>query len=102
MVERSGGLSLFLEAWDDDVTDGKDLIEGHDGDDTLTVTAEGFADAVVWNPGPEKCAKLPDMDPETFSLMSILPLQILSYRMSIGRGYDPDFPRNLSKTLTVD
>ncbi len=46
--------------------------------------------------------QLPDMDPETFSLMSILPLQILSYRMSVGRGYDPDFPRNLSKTLTVD
>jgi glucosamine--fructose-6-phosphate aminotransferase (isomerizing) len=45
---------------------------------------------------------LPDMNPETFSLMSILPLQILSYRMSIMRGYDPDFPRNLSKTLTVD
>jgi glucosamine--fructose-6-phosphate aminotransferase (isomerizing) len=46
--------------------------------------------------------QLPDMVPEIFSLMSILPLQILSYRMSVMRGYDPDFPRNLSKTLTVD
>ena len=46
--------------------------------------------------------QLPAMDPEIFSLMSVLPLQLLSYRMSIGRGYDPDFPRNLSKTLTVD
>ena len=42
------------------------------------------------------------MQPEIFSLMSILPLQLLSYRLSIGLGYDPDFPRNLSKTLTVD
>lgn len=35
-------------------------------------------------------------------LLSIIPLQLLSYYMSIARGYDPDFPRNLSKTLTVD
>ncbi len=31
-----------------------------------------------------------------------LPLQLLSYHMSVLRGFDPDFPRNLSKTLTVD
>ena len=34
--------------------------------------------------------------------LTILPLQLLSYHMSVLRGYDPDFPRNLSKTLTVD
>jgi len=31
-----------------------------------------------------------------------MPLQLLSYHMSVMRGFDPDFPRNLSKTLTVD
>ena len=46
--------------------------------------------------------RLPEANPEISSLLSVLPLQLLSYRMSIGRGYDPDFPRNLSKTLTVD
>jgi glucosamine--fructose-6-phosphate aminotransferase (isomerizing) len=35
-------------------------------------------------------------------ILAILPLQLLSYRLSLARGYDPDFPRNLSKTLTVD
>ena len=35
-------------------------------------------------------------------LLSVLPLQLLSYQLSLRRGYDPDFPRNLSKTLTVD
>ena len=45
---------------------------------------------------------LPDMSPELFSLMSVLPLQLLSYEVSLARGFDPDFPRNLSKTLTVD
>jgi glucosamine--fructose-6-phosphate aminotransferase (isomerizing) len=36
------------------------------------------------------------------ALLGVLPLQMLSYHMSVMRGYDPDFPRNLSKTLTVD
>jgi glucosamine--fructose-6-phosphate aminotransferase (isomerizing) len=35
-------------------------------------------------------------------LLATLPLQLLSYRLSVARGHDPDFPRNLSKTLTVD
>ncbi|GAP11630.1 glucosamine--fructose-6-phosphate aminotransferase [Bellilinea caldifistulae] len=45
---------------------------------------------------------LPEASPEISSLLSVLPLQLLAYHMSVGRGYDPDFPRNLSKTLTVD
>jgi glucosamine--fructose-6-phosphate aminotransferase (isomerizing) len=35
-------------------------------------------------------------------LLAVIPLQLLAYRCSVARGYDPDFPRNLSKTLTVD
>ena len=45
---------------------------------------------------------LPKASPEISSLLSVLPLQLLSYYMSVARGYDPDFPRNLSKTLTVN
>jgi len=45
---------------------------------------------------------LPAASPEVSSLLSVLPLQLLAYHMSVARGYDPDFPRNLSKTLTVD
>jgi glucosamine--fructose-6-phosphate aminotransferase (isomerizing) len=45
---------------------------------------------------------IPDADPVIYALLSVLPLQLLSYRLSLARGYDPDFPRNLSKTLTVD
>jgi glucosamine--fructose-6-phosphate aminotransferase (isomerizing) len=45
---------------------------------------------------------LPQSDPEWSALLSVLPLQLLSYHMSLRRGFDPDFPRNLSKTLTVD
>ncbi len=35
-------------------------------------------------------------------ILSIIPLQLLAYRLSVARGFDPDYPRNLSKTLTVD
>ncbi len=45
---------------------------------------------------------IPPASPEISSLLAVLPLQLLSYYMSVARGYDPDFPRNLSKTLTVD
>ncbi len=45
---------------------------------------------------------IPDSTPEIAPLLAVLPLQLLSYHISVLRGYDPDFPRNLSKTLTVD
>lgn len=51
---------------------------------------------------------LPDLDlpnelqPAVVALLSAIPMQLLSYHCSLARGFDPDFPRNLSKTLTVD
>ena len=45
---------------------------------------------------------IPRSDPEVNALLGVLPLQLLSYHVSVLRGFDPDFPRNLSKTLTVD
>jgi glucosamine--fructose-6-phosphate aminotransferase (isomerizing) len=45
---------------------------------------------------------LPQAGPLLNPLLATLPLQLLAYRLSLARGCDPDFPRNLSKTLTVD
>jgi glucosamine--fructose-6-phosphate aminotransferase (isomerizing) len=45
---------------------------------------------------------LPRSDASISPLLGVLPLQMLAYHMSVLRGFDPDFPRNLSKTLTVD
>ncbi len=45
---------------------------------------------------------IPAASPAVSSLLAVIPLQLLSYHMAVARGYDPDFPRNLSKTLTVD
>jgi glucose-6-phosphate 1-epimerase len=35
----------------------------------VVIQQQGFDDAVVWNPGPERCAKLADMPPEGWSEM---------------------------------
>lgn len=40
--------------------------------------------------------------PEIEAILSVIPLQLLAYRLAVKRGLDPDRPRNLSKTLTVD
>lgn len=45
---------------------------------------------------------LPQAGEHLNAILSVLPLQLLSYHLSLKRGFDPDFPRNLSKTLTVD
>ena len=45
---------------------------------------------------------IPPSDPQISALLAVLPLQLLSYHMSVMRGFEPDFSRNLSKTLTVD
>lgn len=45
---------------------------------------------------------IPPSGPHINALLAVLPLQLISYHISVARGYDPDFPRNLSKTLTVD
>ncbi|TDA31520.1 MAG: glutamine--fructose-6-phosphate aminotransferase, partial [Hadesarchaea archaeon] len=38
------------------------------------------------------------LSPLTF----ILPLQLLAYHLSVGRGLDPDRPRSLAKSVTVE
>jgi glucosamine--fructose-6-phosphate aminotransferase (isomerizing) len=42
---------------------------------------------------------LPQAGPLLNPLLAVLPLQLLAYYMAVARGLDPDFPRNLSKTI---
>ena len=34
-------------------------------------------------------------------IVYIVPLQLFAYHMAVRKGYDPDFPRNLAKSVTV-
>ena len=36
------------------------------------------------------------------SLLSIIPIQLLSYELSVLKGNNPDMPRNLAKVVTVE
>ena len=45
---------------------------------------------------------IPQKVPEILSpIIYIVPLQMFAYFSAISRGYDPDKPRNLAKTVTV-
>ena len=44
---------------------------------------------------------IPSNGPLT-ALLSVLPLQLIAYELSLLRGNDPDHPRHLAKVVTVD
>ena len=42
------------------------------------------------------------MDPDLYPFALIIPLQLLAYHTSVLRGINPDRPRNLAKSVTVE
>ena len=36
-----------------------------------------------------------------YPIIEVLPLQILAYYLSLVKNVDPDYPRNLAKSVTV-
>lgn len=53
----------------------------------------GMADDVMF---------VPDADEVIAPLLSVIPLQLLSYYVGIAKGYNVDMPRNLAKSVTVE
>ena len=45
---------------------------------------------------------VPAADPLLEPLLAVIPLQLLAYRIAMRRGLNPDQPRNLAKTVTVE
>ena len=45
---------------------------------------------------------VPQTDPLFAGSLSVIPLQLLGYYVSVGKGYDVDKPRNLAKSVTVE
>ena len=46
--------------------------------------------------------EVPDAGELTAPILHVIPLQLLAYFTAVERGYDPDRPRNLAKTVTVE
>jgi len=41
------------------------------------------------------------IEAEFSTMIFVVPLQLFSYYMALKKGYDPDKPRNLAKSVTV-
>lgn len=54
---------------------------------------DGVADYVI---------EIPHTDELLMPITAVIPLQILAYYTSINRGIDPDKPKNLAKSVTVE
>lgn len=54
---------------------------------------EGIADYIV---------EIPHTDELLMPITAVVPLQMLAYYTSVDRGIDPDKPRNLAKSVTVE
>ncbi len=50
----------------------------------------------------DECVLIPDTAPELQPLLTVLPLQLLSYYVADFKGTDVDQPRNLAKSVTVE
>jgi len=45
--------------------------------------------------------RIPEVDELLYPMVAVVPLHLLAYYLAISRGYDPDRPRNLAKSVTV-
>ncbi|MCW3082363.1 glutamine--fructose-6-phosphate transaminase (isomerizing) [Segetibacter sp.] len=68
---------------------GKVIAVATEGDEIIP----GMADDVMF---------VPDADEALAPLLSVIPLQLLSYYIGIAKGLDVDKPRNLAKSVTVE
>ena len=86
---------------------------GDDYDKTMTNLEEVKArDAIILSVGAKGDRKIaknskivfeinPEVDDIIAPLVYIVPLQLISYYVTIDKGYNPDKPRNLAKVITV-
>jgi glucosamine--fructose-6-phosphate aminotransferase (isomerizing) len=52
--------------------------------------------------GADKVFLLPSAPPEMMPIVASVPLQLIAYHTALCRGYNPDRPRNLAKSVTVE
>ena len=49
----------------------------------------------------DRFVELPDVDSYLYPILEIIPLQLMSYYLALKKQVDPDYPRNLAKSVTV-
>ena len=53
------------------------------------------------DPNYDYWIKIPTVREDLYPLIEILPLQLIAYYLAIERKIDPDYPKNLAKSVTV-
>ncbi len=69
------------------------------GASSLVITqdsGENFKEAA------DEVIRIPDVDSSFAALVSVIPAQLFAYYCAVQRGNDPDKPRNLAKSVTVE
>jgi glucosamine--fructose-6-phosphate aminotransferase (isomerizing) len=69
------------------------------GAQVLAVVNEGNVDAAKVS---NMMIKIPVTDQHFTTSLAVIPLQLLSYYVAVGKGIDLDKPRNLAKSVTVE
>ena len=75
----------------------------------MEMKARGGSIIALMEEGDEEIKKLADDYVEVpkgigdvlSPILFVVPLQLLAYHMAVEKGYDPDMPRNLAKSVTV-
>ena len=73
------------------------VITNQNIDKTLVITNQNIDNSQFF-----KVINIPETDPRFAPVLSIIPLQLLSYYISKAKGLDVDKPRNLAKSVTVE
>lgn len=75
----------------------------------VEVQSRGAYVLAVTNEGNEEAGKvsdlmvyIPNTDQHFTTSLAVIPLQLLSYYVAVGKGIDLDKPRNLAKSVTVE
>lgn len=64
----------------------------------IAVTTKGDAVASI----ADRVIEVPETLEELQPILTIVPAQLLAYEVALARGLDPDKPRNLAKSVTVE
>jgi len=53
------------------------------------------------DPNYDHWIEIPTISNELYPLIEIIPLQLIAYYLALEKGVDPDYPKNLAKSVTV-
>ena len=79
---------------------GSNMVEVRSRRATVLVITQNTSD--VFDGKADEIFKIPECSSTIASLLTVIPAQLLAYYCAILKGYDPDKPKNLAKSVTVE